>query len=68
MFSRKSKTKIPIPTFANSSEKVDVGILVIDFEGNLFDEFGQVSKQIFLQFMTSLNSTTFHFRVTIKSK
>ncbi len=34
MFSWKSITKIPIPTFAKSSEKGGVGILVIDFRGN----------------------------------
>ncbi len=54
MFPWKSITKIPILTFAKSIEKVGVGILVIHF-----DELGQVSKsskQISLQFKTSLNS------------
>ncbi len=36
MFPGKSVTKIPIPTFAKSSEKVGVGILVVDFQGNVF--------------------------------
>ncbi len=35
MFSWKSTTKIPIPSFAKSSQKVGVGILVIDFQGNI---------------------------------
>jgi hypothetical protein len=42
MFSWKSITKIPFPTFAKSSEKVGIDILVIDFQGNIFmnsDEF-----------------------------
>ncbi len=42
MFPWKSITKISIPTFPKSSEKVGVGILVIDFQGNIFmssDEF-----------------------------
>ncbi len=36
MFPGKSITKIPIPTFAKPSEKAGVGILVIDFQGNIF--------------------------------
>jgi len=36
MFSWKSITKIPILTFAKFSEKGDVGILVIDFQENIF--------------------------------
>jgi hypothetical protein len=36
MFPWKSVTKIPIPTFLKSSDKVGVDILVIDFQGNIF--------------------------------
>jgi hypothetical protein len=35
MFSWKSITKIPIPTFAKFNEKVGIGILVIDFQENI---------------------------------
>jgi hypothetical protein len=35
MFPGKSITRIPIPTFAKSCEKEGVGILVIDFQGNI---------------------------------
>jgi hypothetical protein len=43
---------MPTPTFA----KAGIRILVIDFQGNIFYELGQVSKsskQISLQFKTS---------------
>ena len=36
MFSQKSITKIPTPTFAKSTEKVGVAISVIDFCENIF--------------------------------
>ncbi len=36
MFPGKLITKIPIPTFTKSSEKVGMCILVIDFPGNIF--------------------------------
>jgi hypothetical protein len=36
MFSWKSITKIPIPTFSLDFSKVGIGILVIDFQGNIF--------------------------------
>jgi hypothetical protein len=47
MFPGKSITKIPIPTFAKPSEKAGVGILVIDFQGNIFmssDFFKNIQK------------------------
>ena len=40
MHPRKSITKIPTPTFAKYSEKVDISILVIDFLGNIFMSSG----------------------------
>jgi hypothetical protein len=36
MFPWKSITKIPVPIFSKSSEKVGVGILVIDFQASIF--------------------------------
>jgi hypothetical protein len=36
MFPRKSITKMPTPTFSLDLAKVDVGILVIDFQENIF--------------------------------
>jgi hypothetical protein len=48
MFSWKSITKIPIPSFAKSSEEADVNILVIDFQGNIFmssDKFQNLQKE-----------------------
>jgi hypothetical protein len=56
---------MPIPDFV----KVVVGILVIDFQGNILYELGLVSKICFssISDVTQL-STIFHFRVTIKEK
>jgi hypothetical protein len=36
MFSGKSITKMPTPTFSLYFSKVAIGILVIDFQGNVF--------------------------------
>jgi hypothetical protein len=36
MFPRKSITQMPIPTFSLDFSKVGIGILVIDFQGNIF--------------------------------
>jgi hypothetical protein len=36
MFPWKSITKIPTPTFSLDFAKVGIGILVIDFQGNIF--------------------------------
>jgi hypothetical protein len=58
MFSWKSITKIPVPTFAKFSEKVGVGILVIDFQENIFmslDGFQNLPNK-FLFKNTSLSS------------
>ncbi len=60
MFLWKSITKIRIPTFENSSEKVGVGILVIDFQGNLFMRSGRY-QNLQNKFLFSLrcNSTIY---------
>jgi hypothetical protein len=50
MFPSKSMTKIPIPTFIKSSEKLGVGILVIDFQGNILvssDRFQNLLNKFF---------------------
>jgi hypothetical protein len=36
MFPWKSITKIPTPTFSLDFTKIGIGILVIDFQGNIF--------------------------------
>jgi hypothetical protein len=46
---------MPTPTFSQDFAKVGIGILVLDFRENIFYELRQVSKQISLQFKTSLN-------------
>jgi hypothetical protein len=68
MFPRKSITKISIPTFAKSSEKVGVDISVIDFQGNILTSF-KIYETNFssIQDVTQL-STTFDFTVIIKAK
>jgi hypothetical protein len=47
---------MPTSTFSLEFAKVGIGILVLDFRENIFYELRQVSKQISLQFKTSLNS------------
>jgi hypothetical protein len=60
-----------MPTFEKSSDKVGVGILVVDFQGNILmssDRFN-IFKTNFASIsdVTQL-SKTFYFRVMIKAK
>jgi hypothetical protein len=62
---------MPTPTFSLDFSKVGIGILVIDFQENIFmssDRFQNLQKNFSSIKEATQLSMTFHFRVVIKTK